>query len=432
MRRRVKGWRAGCPAYPRAMAPRRSQRANGRTAASVPVWPADSPDLPPLDGIIPALESFEQIGDASPLDVELTVSRFLGMLGAGLPEPLDDDEPDHEELINGLVEVCLHHLENDPPRVIIDFLWVLDAFDLGSIQWPLHDRLVASAMPSAPAWAWAVGSAEIGSTHLVEHETGDGYDVAIIARHPGADADHVIAVYIDRTLGGLARDLLVHHDGAEFLQRSADEPGMTVRDIDPATAAATIDEAVDAVYELGGAAPVAAEFAAHFTLVDHYVAKLPPGGMPLPVPEPATSAEQIDVVERFVASPEGASFADDREALIAAVEFVVDELGGDPLRWTPVVTQIVLSGWVQLAGFDAATVDRFPDLLRAFVPWAQREQGWEDRYATEALAVIDAVEADTGEAGPGQVEILEQAMAAGVDLDDPDALDAFLDSYLDD
>ncbi len=396
------------------------------------MWPADSTDLPPLDGIIPALESFEQIGDSAPLDVEITVSRFLGMLGAGSPEPLEDDEPDHEELINGLVEVCLHHLDRDPPRVVIDFLWVLDAFDLGAVQWPLHDRLEASKMPSAPAWAWAVGSAEIQSTHLVEHETGDGYDVVLVARHPGAEADHVVAVYVDRTLGGLARDLLVHADAADFLQRSADEPGMTLRDVDPATAAATIDEAVDAVYELGGAAPVAAEFAALFSLVEHYVAKMPPGGAPLPTPAPATPAEQIDVVERFVASPEGAAFADDRELLIAAVEFVVDELGGDPLRWTAVVTQIVLSGWVPLAGFDVATVARFPDLLRAFVPWAQREHGWEDRYATETLAVIDAVEADLGDAGPGQVEILEQAVAAGVDLDDPEALDAFLDSYLDD
>ena len=37
-------------------------------------------------------------------------------------------------------------------------------------------------------------------------------------------------------------------------------------------------------------------------------------------------------------------------------------------------------------------------------------------------------------AGPssgGRVEILEQALAEGVDLDDEEALDAFLDRYLD-
>lgn len=396
------------------------------------MWPADSDDRPPLDGVIPALEIFDRIGDASPLDIELTVSRFLSMLGAGSPEPLEADEPDHEELINGLVEVCLHHIDHEPPRVVIDFLWVLDAFDLGSVQWPLHDRLVASSVPSAPAWAWAVGSAEVRSTQLVEHETGDGLDVAIIARHPGAEADHVVAVYIDRTLGGLARDILVHPDADDFLRRSADEPGMTVSDVDPAVAAATIDDAVDAVYELEGAAPVSADFAAMFSLVEHYVARLPPGGAPLPAPTPAAPAEQIDVVERFASSEAGAPFADDREALLGAVEFVVDELGGDPLRWTPVVTQVVLSGWVPLAGFDAGVVARFPDLLRAFVPWAQHEHGWADRYAAETLAIIDAVESDPGDVGTGQVEVLEQAMAAGVDLDDPAALDAFLESYLED
>lgn len=399
------------------------------------VWPDDEPGLPPLDAVVPALESFRDIGDADPLDIEVRISTFLGALGAGDPAPVDDDEPDHEELLNGLVEVCLHHLDADPPRVVVDFLWVLDAFGVPWIHWPLRQRLESSALPSSPAWAAAVGQAEVVSTHVVDHETGDGYDVAIIGRHPSATVDHVVAVYIDRNLGGVARDLLVHPDAAEFLRLSASEPGMTVTEIDPAQAAATIDEAIDVTFAAGEYAPVAEEFGSLFTVVEHYVGKLPPGGAPLPEPEPASSEEQLAVVERFLGSLHGLAHGRDREVLVAAVGFVVDELGGDPLRWTPVVCEIVLAGWLPRAGFDDEVVDRFPALLRAFVPWAHAEKGWGDRYVEEAKAVIAAVE--SGElAGPstggGQVQILEEAIAAGVDLDDEEALDAFLDEYLGD
>lgn len=399
------------------------------------MWPEDEPGLPPLEGIVPALEGFRNIGDAGPLDIELQISTFLGMLGAGDPDLIDDDEPDHEELLNGLVEVCLHHLESDPPRVVVDFLWVLDAFGVPAIHWPLRKRLQSSALPSSPAWAAAVGQAEIVSTHVIEHETGDGYDVAIIARHPTADAEHVVAVYVDRNLGGLAKDLLVHPDAAEFLRLSASEPGMTVTEIAAAVAGATIDEAIDATFEARGHAPVSEEFGSLFSIVEHYVAKLPPGGAPLPAPAPATAQEQIAVVERFLGSLSGLAHQRDRDVLIAGVGFVVDEMGGDPLRWTPVVCEVVLAGWLPLAGFDDDVAERFPRVLRAFVPWAHVEKGWGDRYVEEAKPVIAAVE--RGElggpaTGGGQVEILEQAVAAGVDLDDEEALDAFLEEYLGD
>ena len=103
------------------------------------------------------------------------------------------------------------------------------------------------------------------------------------------------------------------------------------------------------------------------------------------------------------------------------------------------MTQLILGGWLPLAGADEDEIARFPKVLRAFVPWAHRERGWGDRYLTEALEVVRAAEAGElpgpshgGQGGGGQVEILEQAVAAGVDLDDEAALDAFLDDYLGD
>lgn len=405
----------------------------GRVTPSARVWPEGQAGLPPLDGIVAALEGFTQIGDRSPLEIELQVSQFLGQLGAGGAPPAPG-EPRHEELVNGIVELCLHHLEASPPRVVLDFLWVLDAFDPGWLEWPLRKRLAAASLPDRPAWAMDVGQAEVRSAHRVEHETGDGFDIALVARHRSADRDHVVAVYVDRTLGGLATDLLVHDDAAEYLRLSDDAEGMHIVELDPGVAAATIDDAIDATLAAGVPAAVADGFSPQWAMVEHYVAKLPADAEPLAPAPPATSQECEALVDRFLGGLDGMAHKRDREPLLAAVGFVTEELGGDPLRWSAPVTQLILGGWLPLSGFDEAVVERFPKVLRAFVPWAHREHGWGDRYLTEALQVVRAAEAGElpGPSQSGQVEILEQAVAAGVDLDDEAALDAFLDDYLDD
>lgn len=404
----------------------------GRVTPPARVWPEDEPGLPPIEGIVAALEGFGDVGDRTPLEIEMQVSGFLGQLGAGQAPP-EAGEPDHEELLNGIVEVCLHHLEESPPRVVIDFLWVLDAFDPGWIAWPLHDRLAASSLPARPAWAMDVGQAEVLRTVRAEHETGDGFDVALVARHRSAPRDHVVAVYVDRLLGGLATDLLVHDDAEEYLRLSEEAEGMTVEELAPAVAAATIDEAVDATFHAGVPAAVAEGFSPLWAVVEHYVAKLPAGGAPLAPPPPASQAEREAIVDRFLGSIDGLAHQRDREPLLEAVGFVADELGGDPLRWTAPVTQLILGGWLPLAELGEEETERFPKLLRAFVPWAHRERGWGDRYLAEPLEVIRAAEAGElpGPSQGGTVEILEQAVAAGVDLDDEAALDAFLDQYLD-
>jgi hypothetical protein len=411
----------------------RSTRRNGHGPGAVPapLLPDDEADTPPVEGIVPALASFEKIADASPLDVELRLSAFLGELGAGSPAGTDPGEPSEEVLVNGLVEVCLHHLGSDPPRVLLDFLWVVDAFGLGYLQSPLRERLRDSPFPSSPAWVLPVGRAEITGTHLVTHELGDGYDVAVTARHPGADADHVVAVYVDSNLGGLARDLLVHPDADTFLRMSAEAPGMIVVPVDPASAAASIDEALERTMDRGEAAPVADQFTSLFSIVEHYVAKLPTGGSPVAGRSPASPAEKREVVDGFLASTAGAAHVGSRQLLADAVEFVADDLGGDPLRWSPAVTHLVAAAWLPASDHGPDDAARLTAVLRDFLPWVHAAEGWGERYLSDALAVLEAVPDEAGsDSGTGRVEVLEAAVAAGVDLDDEAALDAFLDDYL--
>src|SRR3546814_17188988 len=97
----------------------------GRVTPSARVWPEEGSGLPPLEGIVAALEGFTQIGDRSPLELELQVSQFLGQLGAGASPPAPGS-PAHAELLHGLVELCLPHLKASPPRVPPHILWVLN------------------------------------------------------------------------------------------------------------------------------------------------------------------------------------------------------------------------------------------------------------------------------------------------------------------
>jgi len=419
------------------MAKRARRRPGGRTTPPPSVW-AGELGVPPLDGVAAALAGFERIADRSPLDVEVEVSTFLGELGAGRPAPDEDDEPGVEELLNGVVEVCLHHLDRSPPRTVPDFLWVLDAFDVPYVHWPLRERLASSPLPSRPAWAMDVGQAEVVRAHVVEHETGDGYDVALVARHRSADRDHVVACYVDRTVGGLATDLLVHHDADEYLQLSREAPGMAVTDLPLDAAVATIDAAIERTFAAGVPAAVAGGFEPLISIVEHYLGKVPGARTEdaLRDPAPPGDAEVEAIVDRFLDSLEGLAHRRDRAVLVDAVGFVGAELGGDPRRWSPAVTQLVLGGWLPLAVEDEGAADRFPGVLRSFLPWVHRERGWADRHLEAALDVVRAAEAgELPGAAPdegGRVEILEQAVAAGVDLDDEAALDAFLDRYLDD
>lgn len=246
------------------------------------VWPAEERGLPPIEGVVAALGGFVGIGDASPLEIELEISAFLGELGAGAVGEPDLDDHEHEDLINGVVEVCLHHLDEQPPRVVLDFCWVLDAFGLGYLHWPLHDRLGLAQLPQAPAWAAAVGRAEITGARLITYDTEDAREVVLLARHPTAPNDHVVAVSVEPGAdgrGGMASDLLVHADADDFFRIVEEDPDMIVAELEADEAADMIDAAIDAAFAAGGEG-VSDRFPARYSVLEHYLAKarVQPGG----------------------------------------------------------------------------------------------------------------------------------------------------------
>ena len=82
----------------------------------------------------------------------------------------------------------------------------------------------------------------------------------------------MIAVYVAAD-GGAAVDSLVHHDAAHYLRLNEEEPSMDLRAIDAGAAIAQIDAAFDVTLDGDDVPPVTHEFAANYSLVEHYLAK---------------------------------------------------------------------------------------------------------------------------------------------------------------
>ncbi|MET0475169.1 MAG: hypothetical protein ABW001_11070 [Mycobacterium sp.] len=104
-------------------------------------------------------------------------------------------------------------------------------------------------------------------------------------------------------------------------------------------------------------------------------------------------AETAPLLQRFLASPEGAPYDDpDHRELL---ELCIDEGTGDPLRWSAARVRQLLDAAV--VDDDAIEVDiqlDVPELLRVYIPFAHAESGIRHELTAEALAVIDELADD--------------------------------------
>lgn len=107
---------------------------------------------------------------------------------------------------------------------------------------------------------------------------------------------------------------------------------------------------------------------------------------------------------------------------------------GDPLRWSPVVVEIVLCDWLpRKAALDRSVVVKVPFVLQSFVRFAGRRRDLPSEHVAETAAAINAYGADYLEAmedpetwGPAKM-VFAKLTAAGVDLSDETAVASFID-----
>jgi hypothetical protein len=303
------------------------------------------------------------------------------------------------------------------------------------------DRLAARRVPEPP-WSDQLGRFEPIAAALMYDETFD--DGVSLFVEFGADAGerHTLGIYIDHNMGGLVKDLFIAGPLSEVrgaLSASArDGAGVAIRELDLSEARARVEAALymlDHAYD----PPVEEDVGNLRALVDARIRTLPQG-FELPDPYEEIASEQRErLLADFLASPEGDRWSGDEDAedvVIAAIDFGADYNHGGPLRWSPVVVEIFMTSWLaRKVAREPAFFTRVGHVLPDWVRYAGRVRGVPREPLSEAVEAVNVFRDemlhtvnDPEAWGPAKTFAVA-AQTAGVDLADPDALNAFIAQY---
>jgi hypothetical protein len=261
-------------------------------------------------------------------------------------------------------------------------------------------RAVGRRTHALPAWVWSLDRVEIAGTWVMTHILGDGDNVMIGARWPtGHEATAVI--YVDHNMGTVVKDAFIVPEGIvplvrRFRELSDSEAGgeTTIAPIDSARARAMVTAAITTgeMY----LPPFETEtWPACRSAVEWLTAHLPEGGIGYERPD-WTDEARAGLARAFFASEEGAPLAGEPalgDLLDSVMWFGCDYGAGDPLRWSPVVCEILLTDWFpRKIVAPAADLAGLPALLRRFIVYAHRQRGIPASLTAETLAAVDEYE----------------------------------------
>lgn len=313
----------------------------------------------------------------------------------------------------------------------------------------LRARVVRElAVRKHPLPGWLTNLRDARPTQAIEmvEPLRDGDNVIIGATL--ADGFGLTAVvYIDHNVGTLVKDAFVIPQPIDevlpLMRAAAEDPDVSWNAIEAANARARIDDAID-IAAMTYPRFESDTWPACRALVEWMVRLLPPGGTGY---EPAEWDEQSlsALADDFFASPYATKLddPDHRSLLDSFMWFATDYGPGDPLRWSPVSIEILLTDWLPRKVLaDAAYLANTSTLLQAFVRYSHDQRGVRPARTTETLQAIDSYEPtflDLIENGRRslprsvQQELLEQMLAgpAGFGLLDEDALDEDFESHED-
>lgn len=266
--------------------------------------------------------------------------------------------------------------------------------------------------------AVAVRAREVGDAR------GDGVTLVVEVEQP--TAPHTVSIHVDHNLLGIATDASVGPPWPELAEARGwpDGPGVVVAEVPLAEARARIRHALDMAGHSPGA-PGSADMAPVLPLVERRLALLPPGGQ-VP-PRPTTTEEEMDdLVHAFLASPEAAALEelDRAEAGWIAelwIDHAVNDTIGGPLRISPTLVELFgIASLPHSGGVDEATLAAAPAVLAAWIRFAARTTGLDDRWRDEALAAVATVTPHL--ASPRRATPLDRALGGlPPDPDGPEA-----------
>jgi hypothetical protein len=347
----------------------------------------DEPDL--IREVAAALD------DGEPMSLLVMVSSLLAALdvrrnpfGPSAQEP-QPELPSKDELLTTFFDVDM-----------VETSALLAAIAALSGDEALRDRAseeIAARGHELPRWLAGLSTTRpLDRAVEVSHVLGDGDNVMIGVRLPGDDELTAI-VYIDHNLGTMVKDAFIVDQPlaglVEQMLEVANDPDTATRDLAPADARARITEAI----ELAAMAwpPIESDsWPACRPLVEWMARMLPAGGSGYQRPEWGEAATN-ELAERFFGSSFAAGLTEPehRDLLGALLWFGADYGPGDPMRWSPVAVEILLTDWLpRKIVADVEYLAKAPGVLRAFARFCHHERGIRSTLTEQTLAAVDAYE----------------------------------------
>jgi hypothetical protein len=369
---------------------RRDQRRPGkrRLVPGGPTLGRAQTDKPDLMGDVAAALA----GD-HPLTLMSLVSSLLSALEPQRTSPFGQEPqpglPTRDELVRTFLDV--DRLETSA------LLAVIAGLSGDDILRRRVRREITGRAHTLPGWLTDLGRTTVEGVVEMVHVLGDGDNIMIGLSLPGGFALSIV-VYIDHNMGTLVKDAFVVPESLDALIEhmriaAGDGPDTTWADLAPADARVRIRDAI----ERGAITfpPVESDsWPACRPLVEWAVGMLPAGGTGYRRPQWGTEKLR-KLAERFFTSPFGTDLddADHRGLLESLLWFGIDYGPGDPLRWSPVVVEILLVHWIpRKIAADLTDLAKVPDLLRAFIRFCHHERGIRTGLTADTLAAVDRYE----------------------------------------
>ena len=325
----------------------------------------------------------------SPLDLLALISSLLQ-----LTDPRRLSDPDHELPKTSLESLVDSFVGTDlaETTAALHVISALVPDDL--LRARIRKALGARTQPM-PAWVTDLDSAEVTRVELMTHVLGDGDNYLLEVRFAGGERISPI-VYVDHNLGTVVKDAFVIPESLDAVVDRYEhlmEEDQSIDPHDPSLARAELTQAIENGDKLFP--PLESdEWPQCRPLVEWVVRRLPIGeGLAEAVEWSDESLSEL--IDGFFGSDRGRAL-DGPQAhhlLQMLVQFGLEVGPGDPLRWSPVNVEILLTDWwpPRLAD-DQSEPDQALSLLRAWIRWCHGRRRLREVHTIDTLSAVDSWE----------------------------------------
>ncbi|MEH0825847.1 MULTISPECIES: hypothetical protein [Micromonospora] len=304
----------------------------------------------------------------------------------------------------------------------------------------------------APSWAGQLGRVRVTGAWAYGDVYGDQTSYLATFAYDDEEEggpEHALVALVDHNIG-ITKDVFVGGPAGRIVEQAREictEDEFTwFRTEDPARMHAEVSRHLAVTDDLAEL-PAQGSLATDRALVGARLAVLPgptPPAGPAVVPPP-TDEERTRLIRAFLDSPEATRFGlpEVADGELASLHFCLGLLldhaasfpDADPMRWSPMVAELFLLDWVhRRAVLDMDDAAMLPRVLRAWAAYAARQRGLSQSAAARTDEAITEMVPEfarlysTGERRSPATAAVAQLMADGVDPDDPEALNAWIEA----